>query len=502
MKFLCDNCKAKYQIADEKVGGRTVRMKCRKCGHLIEARPTPFHVPSTGPSIGPPAADVQASDVEWKSLRPPRPAPAPRASTPPPPAASTTSSAPASIPPSEAAPVEPPTEVLPAVSDAAPSLDALTDAFQRAAAPAPRAVEALSAPPVSPEVEWFAGIGGAAVGPMTPAQLRERIERGDVGDETLIWRDGMGEWSPMRTVTEVAGIAIEIAAAREAAAAATRTAQTTATGLSASSAPGAAAASLFAPPAATAGDPAHAGLDEHAGARAAIAQRYHQHPVIWIVVMLAGVLVGVSLMAVVLLRQKPAVAVAYPSPGTTTIGTASAAAPGEEGAGSGELTIGAVDVEANSAAAKNAGAGAKAGDPKADPKAAGSALAANPNLTSLTNLTGGPTAGPATGGPAAGGGGALSATDVERVVSSHRALVKRQCWDPALSGAKGGSAPKSTRVTASVTVGTNGKVQSASVSGGDGYPGLASCVQGQVRNWTFPPSDGATLNVPFVFAAQ
>src|SRR5258706_8674628 len=36
MKFLCENCKAKYQIADEKVAGRTVRMKCRKCGHMME----------------------------------------------------------------------------------------------------------------------------------------------------------------------------------------------------------------------------------------------------------------------------------------------------------------------------------------------------------------------------------------------------------------------------------------------------------------------------------
>src|SRR3954466_9349983 len=36
MKFLCENCKAKYQIADDKVAGRTVRMKCRKCGHMIE----------------------------------------------------------------------------------------------------------------------------------------------------------------------------------------------------------------------------------------------------------------------------------------------------------------------------------------------------------------------------------------------------------------------------------------------------------------------------------
>ena len=36
MKFLCPSCKAKYQIADEKVIGRSVKMKCRQCGHIIE----------------------------------------------------------------------------------------------------------------------------------------------------------------------------------------------------------------------------------------------------------------------------------------------------------------------------------------------------------------------------------------------------------------------------------------------------------------------------------
>src|SRR6185436_16488924 len=41
MKFLCDQCKAKYQIADENVQGKTLRMKCRKCGHIIEIRALP-----------------------------------------------------------------------------------------------------------------------------------------------------------------------------------------------------------------------------------------------------------------------------------------------------------------------------------------------------------------------------------------------------------------------------------------------------------------------------
>ena len=35
MKFLCENCKAKYQIGDDKVAGKTVRMKCRRCGFDI-----------------------------------------------------------------------------------------------------------------------------------------------------------------------------------------------------------------------------------------------------------------------------------------------------------------------------------------------------------------------------------------------------------------------------------------------------------------------------------
>jgi predicted Zn finger-like uncharacterized protein len=35
MKFLCSNCKAKYQIADEKVAGRTLRMTCRRCKEEI-----------------------------------------------------------------------------------------------------------------------------------------------------------------------------------------------------------------------------------------------------------------------------------------------------------------------------------------------------------------------------------------------------------------------------------------------------------------------------------
>ena len=38
MKFLCPSCKTKYQIADEKVVGRTLKMDCRKCSLAMVLR--------------------------------------------------------------------------------------------------------------------------------------------------------------------------------------------------------------------------------------------------------------------------------------------------------------------------------------------------------------------------------------------------------------------------------------------------------------------------------
>ena len=81
MKFVCDSCQAKYQIGDEKVAGKTVRMKCRRCGHEIRVRaglateagetaaveassemdaPAPLPSGSTAPSAAPPSASSTA----------------------------------------------------------------------------------------------------------------------------------------------------------------------------------------------------------------------------------------------------------------------------------------------------------------------------------------------------------------------------------------------------------------------------------------------------------
>src|SRR5580700_1105180 len=73
VKFLCEQCKAKYQIADEKAAGKTVRMKCRKCGHLIEVRAAVTETSSAGPAPTPaPAAASPAAPRAAAKPAPPR----------------------------------------------------------------------------------------------------------------------------------------------------------------------------------------------------------------------------------------------------------------------------------------------------------------------------------------------------------------------------------------------------------------------------------------------
>jgi len=70
VKFLCEQCKAKYQIADEKAVGKTVRMKCRKCGHLIEVRAAVTETSVSSP-VPVPSASGATQPQEGQAPAPP-----------------------------------------------------------------------------------------------------------------------------------------------------------------------------------------------------------------------------------------------------------------------------------------------------------------------------------------------------------------------------------------------------------------------------------------------
>ena len=65
MKISCQSCQAKYTIADEKVLGKIVKIRCRKCGATIVAQGNGAGTngsASRGPT--PPSA-FAGDDVQW-----------------------------------------------------------------------------------------------------------------------------------------------------------------------------------------------------------------------------------------------------------------------------------------------------------------------------------------------------------------------------------------------------------------------------------------------------
>lgn len=175
MKFLCDNCKAKYQIADEKVAGKTVRMKCRKCGHQIEVRAAVTETSvSTSPPLAPGAAEPAKAAAKG-SLATSLSAAKPRSP-----------SAHQSVPPG-----------------------ALAGAFERQVQDTPQTVpfaQAPSALELSVTDDWYVAINGVPVGPVRVSELRRKAASGAVTEDSLCWQEGLEEWRPVRSIPDLAAI--------------------------------------------------------------------------------------------------------------------------------------------------------------------------------------------------------------------------------------------------------------------------------------------------------
>jgi len=70
-------------------------------------------------------------------------------------------------------------------------------------APPPSAPPAVAAPPPLPKASWYASLGGDRKGPMDDKALASLISSGKVSRDTLVWRQGMGEWTPAGKLPEL-----------------------------------------------------------------------------------------------------------------------------------------------------------------------------------------------------------------------------------------------------------------------------------------------------------
>ena len=90
---------------------------------------------------------------------------------------------------------------------------ALTAAMQQANV-GPNAIPAWGTPP-SPQAPpplavYHLALDGRPVGPLTLAEISEKLRSGHAQLDTLAWRPGFAAWEPLRAIPELASVLIHL----------------------------------------------------------------------------------------------------------------------------------------------------------------------------------------------------------------------------------------------------------------------------------------------------
>lgn len=147
MKITCQSCSAKYTIADEKVAGKTVKIKCKKCGATIVVN-------------GAEAGYQAAADPGYGQQAPPHDDHAAGAGG--------------------------------EEGEGATHVFGADQAAQQGGAPAGG--------------DWTVNVADDDQRTMSSAQIAEAFASGIVTNDTYVWRDGMGDWSPLSGVAELVAL--------------------------------------------------------------------------------------------------------------------------------------------------------------------------------------------------------------------------------------------------------------------------------------------------------
>ena len=204
MQFSCESCKATLQIADEKVRGKRLVVRCKRCGAKITisdpalsaaARPAPRPAPAPAPALAPvdPGDDgehdsdtestrAMDSDLLEKALQASKRDDSTSAGS------TSAGSTSGSLQPVQV-------NAAPPAPAPAPSRPPPPPPVQDAQRPAPRD------PPI-----WFAMLGGKQAGPLSRAELGLKLAQGQLGPRTYIWKEGMGSWQRAKDVPELSAM--------------------------------------------------------------------------------------------------------------------------------------------------------------------------------------------------------------------------------------------------------------------------------------------------------
>ncbi len=174
MKFLCDRCKTRYSIGDDRVRGKILKIRCKNCANVITVR--------EGMTDAEAAAEPEAPRRNAKPT-----------TISPPIAASTPSSLPTAASGNGAAVRAQPHAQLGAPG--APS-GALGAAF----------ASAMTRPPPALEEEWYVSIDGDQEGPYSLVEAQRWISAKAFDADLHCWSEGFDDWLPVDKVSHFRGL--------------------------------------------------------------------------------------------------------------------------------------------------------------------------------------------------------------------------------------------------------------------------------------------------------
>jgi len=197
MKFQCDRCKTRYSIADERVRGKILKIRCKNCSAVITVRE------DMGVS---PAAASATKGAASRAASAPNPMDRTLAGTAAPSRSASTNlkgvGAAAAAKARQQRTANPFTAKTVEKSSAS-----LASAVQQAAAKQPPPVPAGEPPPPDTlEEEWYVSVDGSQVGPFSMSEAKDWIADRDPNDELHCWNEDFDDWLPIEKVSHFRGL--------------------------------------------------------------------------------------------------------------------------------------------------------------------------------------------------------------------------------------------------------------------------------------------------------
>ncbi len=178
MKFSCDSCNAQYMISDAKIGPNGVKVRCKKCSHvIILKRPTgeaAAAAPTSRQEKGLDEELGQAFDAAFGGI-------------------------------------DEEDGDQAAEKAARDMASTQLDDGARAAGQGKGGQASPNGAAAEPAAEWYVAIRDAQVGPLSVPVVKQKWESGEIGPDTLVWRPGMADWGKLAGVSDLAQVLVPVA---------------------------------------------------------------------------------------------------------------------------------------------------------------------------------------------------------------------------------------------------------------------------------------------------